>query len=377
MDKIDVIRTLNKAAKIYENQFCNKNLLIIYNNSIKPNIIEIKALAANFLHLTGVIINKESILNDIEDKNSNYKEIFYLKCLNSRLKTKDFELKEDGTTFQKIDVILSTLALSKNAKMIGEYNGLRLYLKTDKLVGNTNSCLGLLQDGNYYIPNTVLQGNIKDDSFTTSQVLAVLSKRIEEPSYSEIRYVAKKIDIQRLLDKIKDRISIDEKLFSRNGNELSPINVNKISYSPISYSGGAAVLSPNAPSISVRSFFENMRNNITGKKIKQQYERLKEEITDLKEQLFQKDRQIAKKDDMIANLTKKVEDVTAERDEFKKVCDFQKNVIKRTNQWLNANLDVKKRLIQDKKEQASVFAPKPSEQTIKQAHKAKSKKGRS
>lgn len=406
MNKLDAIKKLNKAAQIYENNFCNKNLLIVYNNTINPNIIEIKAVATNFLHLTGVSVNEKNILNDIEDRNSNVKEVFYLKCLNGRLKENDFEIKKDGSTYQKLDVILTTLNMSKNAKMIGDYNEQRVYLQTDKLVGNTNSCLGLCRNGNYYAPNTVLKGDIRDDTHNVSRVLAVLSKQINEHDYNEKKYVAKEIDIQKLLQTISSRAPIDEKLLTPSEPTIAAApNINKISYSPISYSGGSAVLSPAAPGENIRSFFNKVKNSIVGaleKKAKQPSTNNETELRTLKEQLLQKDEEIAKKDRTIAkkseeiakkgnlidDLIKASEAITEEKNKLSEIAKNQRNKIHQINSWLNANPDIKERLLKDKKEHRSVFASSPTENSdrintklsdisdskVKQTHKPKNKK---
>ncbi len=226
MDKSKAIRIITQAAKIYENQLCNKNILIVFNNPSHPFFIETKALPINFLHLTGVIVNKEKIYKDIEDTRSNYKEVFYLKSLNKRLSVNDFDLKQDGTTVQKLNAILATLNLQKNSKMIGDYNNNRVYLKTDKLVGNDNTYLGFTLDNGFYVPNTVIQGDIRIDAYSTSRILSIISKKIDEPFYNEIKYVVKKIDINRLLQALKEKVPISPDLFAQNEAETDLKEVN-------------------------------------------------------------------------------------------------------------------------------------------------------
>lgn len=370
MKKTDAIRIIYQAAQIYDAQLCNKRLLIIYNAPNAPNFIETVAAPSNFLHLTGVKLN--NILA----------EDFFNAAYSKKLKESDFDFK-DATTEQKLNVILQTLRISTNAKIIGDFNNVGLKLQTDKLAGSVYSCLGFIKTSdNSYVPNTVLEGDIRKKVNGHQRILAIISKHIDEPRYNEIKYVAKKIDIQKLLDKIKDDVPIDEKLFSWGSEGLSAPNVNKISYAPVSFSGGAAVLSPSIPAVDLHSFAEKVKENIgniTGKKLRQQYEKLIEELKLLKEQLFQKDKQIAKKDNQIAELIKANENVTAERDNLQKVCNHQKGVIKRTNLWINANPDVKQRMIQDKREQNSVFTLNPNNNlepisATKQTHKTIDKK---
>lgn len=54
---------------MYDKQMNQKNLLIIFGNLSKPNFIETQALPRNFLHLTGVELNK--------DVNNNSPEKFF------------------------------------------------------------------------------------------------------------------------------------------------------------------------------------------------------------------------------------------------------------------------------------------------------------
>ncbi len=214
MNKSDALKLITKAAGIYERYLSNKNLLIVFNNVSQPYFIATKAMRSNFLHLIGVIINQESLLSDVEDKQSNCNEVFYLKCLYCRLSLNDFEFKDDGTTIQKLKVILAALNLYKNAKMIGDFNNNRVFLKTDKIVGNDNSYLGFIFDDGYYVPNTVIKGNIKIDSLSTSRVLAILSKPLDGRKYKEIKYTAKNIDVPRLLKTLEGKIPISPDLLT-------------------------------------------------------------------------------------------------------------------------------------------------------------------
>lgn len=197
-DKIAATATLKKAAELYKEFFCNKKMLVIYNNLSNPLFLEITATSNNFLHLTGIKVNKEHLLKDITDKNANYKEIFYEKCLNNRLSLEDFDFDTRGETEQKLDVILSTLNPAHSSKMIGDYNGQRLYFKSDTLMGDTKSFLGLFrEDGGYYVPNSVMNGDIRDDvthsrgKSITSKIYLILSKEISDPSYNKIISVSK------------------------------------------------------------------------------------------------------------------------------------------------------------------------------------------
>lgn len=222
MNKTEAIRKLSQAAKTYDRLLCGKNLLIIFNNPSKPLLVETKAIPTNFLHLTGVEVDKDNILKDVEDPNSNYKEIFYQKCLNNKLRFDDFEFKKDGTTEQKLDCLDAALNVQKNSKMIGDYNNNRIYLKTNKFVGGVNCCLGLYAKNGYFVPNTVINGDIRNEVYQYSQVLAILSKEIGDEIYNEIKFVnRKRVDINKLLQTIKKDVNISPKLLTENAPSAS------------------------------------------------------------------------------------------------------------------------------------------------------------
>lgn len=214
MDKIKAAGIISQAASIFENQHRSKNLLIIFGEPNHPQYIETKADSKNFLHLTGVVLNKTSILSDIPDHQGNVSEIFFEKTLYRKLSPNDFDFKKDGTTEQKLNVLTQALRIASNAKMIGEYSGNRLKLQTDKLAGSVYSCVGFINIGQYYVPNTVLATDIRQEVHERRRVLAVLSKSIVEEKYSVIESVAKKMDIQLLLSRIEKQVPIAAKLLS-------------------------------------------------------------------------------------------------------------------------------------------------------------------
>lgn len=201
MRKTDAIRVIYRAAEIYDKQLCNKKLLIIYNAPNKPDFIETIAYPSNFLHLTGVKLNNNSA------------ERFYDDACDRKLKESDFEFK-DETTEQKLNILTQVLRISSNAKMIGDFNNSWLMLQTDKLAGGVNACLGFIKIGDHYVPNTVLETDIRQESTNVQKVLAVLSKHITEEKYSKIEMVGKKIDINKLLAKISSSVEIKPEILS-------------------------------------------------------------------------------------------------------------------------------------------------------------------
>lgn len=204
MKKREIIEILYKSAQLYERNLRNKNLLIIYGNVNFPQIIETKAIDDNFLHLTGI----ENLNSTITPSK------FYKNILDKKLSEKDFGVKKDGTTELKLKVLPFLMNITNNAKMLGIYNYKRPKLKTDKLIGNTTASLGFIKTGIYYSPNTVLNGDIRNDIEKSERVLAILSKNIKEKKYTTIESTAKKVDISLLLQKVDKSVLIDNDLLN-------------------------------------------------------------------------------------------------------------------------------------------------------------------
>ena len=166
VDKRQIIEIITSAAQIYNEQLCDKSLLLLYDNPIQPKGIEIVATPTNFLHLTGMIPRQGCSA-----------ESFYKKALSHTLSPNDFTVR-NGASMQKMQVLLQTVNLSVNAKMIGDYSGSHIYIQTGKVTGSISSCLGLVPARNYYVPQTVLREDTRNNIIKSFKVLAILQKRI-------------------------------------------------------------------------------------------------------------------------------------------------------------------------------------------------------
>lgn len=206
--KLQAIDIISRAAIIYDKKMNQRNLLIIFGSPVKPDFIETQSLQKNFLHLTGVELNQT-----IDD---NTAERFFAKAINHKINENDFEFKDDNTEL-KLNILIQTLNVASNAKMIGDYNynGNHINLQTDKLAGGVNACLGLIKVGDYYVPNTVLATDIRKETDNRQKVLTVLSKKIIDEKYNTIEMVGKKIDIKRLLEKISPLVKIDSDIIDK------------------------------------------------------------------------------------------------------------------------------------------------------------------
>lgn len=227
MDKTKAISILRKAAELYDQFYCNKKLLVVYDNLLNPRTIEVTGTAAGFLHLTGVIVNIDSLLRDVSSKDTNYRVVFFEKCLNNKLALKDFDFDGNGQSEQKLKVILNTINPKNNAKMLGDYNGQRIYFKADKLMGSESSYLGLFLDKKgYYAVSSVINGDIRNDlehigaSPKTSKIFMILSKSFSDKCYNKIisisKYKGKMIDVPDLLKKIGDKYLMSPELLVEN-----------------------------------------------------------------------------------------------------------------------------------------------------------------
>lgn len=202
--KRDMVKIIHCAAKTYDTELCHKNLLIIFGAPNKPNYVHTIANENNFQHLTGTISNL---------KGDNASKLFYVKALDGNLSPNDFEINPDGTTQLKMEILNQTLYLSKNAKTILDLNNGRLKLKTDKIAGGTGSCMVFVEDDGFYVPNAVLNGDMRSVATNPQRILAILSKKVNETQYEKTTYIAKKIEIKRLLTKLSNNIPMDSSLY--------------------------------------------------------------------------------------------------------------------------------------------------------------------
>lgn len=213
MDKKAALAIITKAARIYDNQLNNKNFLLIYGELRDPQHIELMFGTKNFHHLTGIVINKKHLFRDVHDKNSNELEVFYFKALNGKLHEKDIAFKNDGTTEQKMRVLLQTLTISKSIKMYGDFVDNRVKLKTEKVAGGTNSFLGFVKGNDFYVPNTVIEGDIRNNAYIPYTVYGILSKFKDDTYYNQIITMKKNINVDDLLTKVSNSVKIDKSIF--------------------------------------------------------------------------------------------------------------------------------------------------------------------
>lgn len=203
MTKQEALNIVLNCSKIYHKNLENKNVIFIYQKEYNEyDYIEINFFPHNFLHLTGLILIKNRIKSSVD---------FYNLCLRNNLSTADFKFKSNGTTPKKLEILPSIMQIDKKARIIGDYNSQKIYLSTEKLVGNINMCLGFIKENNYYIANTALKGDIRNIVEEQGRILLVLKKNIKDKKYSEIVYKSKNIDNTKI-NEIINKLIIDNKV---------------------------------------------------------------------------------------------------------------------------------------------------------------------
>ncbi|MBR3833297.1 MAG: hypothetical protein IKJ73_03180 [Lachnospiraceae bacterium] len=219
MDKRRAIQIITKAAVLYRDNLEDQKVLFLYGipSEVKKQLqTQDKVLSAiesyevafhryNFLHLTGVRLNKNGTASAIH---------FYQKCLDGRLSENDFTFAQDGSTGQKLDILESMMLLKKNVTMIGEFTDRGPKLFTEKVAGNVCGCIGFVKDRNtkLNVPNTLLKKDIRDvTAQPVYKVFAVVSKHYTDDKYTNIVKCDKSIDLKtcRFIEKIENQIKID------------------------------------------------------------------------------------------------------------------------------------------------------------------------
>jgi len=161
---------------------------------------------SNFLHLTGVKLNKDGTASAIH---------FYQKCLDKRLTEDDFSLAKDGSSGQKLDILESMMMIKKNVTMIGDFTDRGPKLFAEKAAGNICGCIGFVQDKytKLNVPNTLLKKDIRDvTAQPTYKVYAVISKHYTDDKYACIAKIDKSLDLKecRFVEEVESLIDRDK-----------------------------------------------------------------------------------------------------------------------------------------------------------------------
>ncbi len=182
------------AARIYDKELLNRDLLVVFGDKDKPDLLRFTFTKQNFLHLTGAV----PLL-----KGQNVNKLFFDKAIDGNLSNKDFTFKKDGTTEIKLDILNQAMNIAHTANQVGDYNNNRPKLIANSIAGTHRWCLAFVQIGNeYHRPCSLLNDSVRDNVDKSKKILAILRKKRNENKYSEITYTGKDIDIVRLVTSV-------------------------------------------------------------------------------------------------------------------------------------------------------------------------------
>lgn len=188
MDKSEAISIISKCAKSYKKYLDGNQVAFVYRDENNhSSYAEVKFRSYNFLHFTGVNLRKGLNAND-----------FYRFALNNRLSERDFSFKSCHTTELKLKVLDTIMSIDTKARMIGNYIGPHLELYTEKVTGTTTACLGLTEKGNCYIPNSVLNEDIRSIvPKPPGKIYAIFKKSINSTLYTQLTYQSQNMKITK------------------------------------------------------------------------------------------------------------------------------------------------------------------------------------
>lgn len=188
LDKREVLRQVVSAAKKYKENLLGRNYLIISKKKhMDFKYWELKFEKKQFAHLTGL----ETTLSSSH---------FYQKAIGGRLSVRDFNLREDGTTELKLEVLPLLMEFKDKIRVVGYFEDCSPRLMTDVLAGNHQGALGFVKDEkDCLVPNTCLKCDTRF-RVDSERIVMILSKKFEDKEYKKVEYAANKsFDIDDVL----------------------------------------------------------------------------------------------------------------------------------------------------------------------------------
>lgn len=189
MTKKEALATVFACAKEYKNNLAGRSLLFVCTDKHKNTYcVEVTFDASNFQHMTGFVTTFSALE-------------FFNRCIDQRLRESDFEFAPDGTTELKMLVLPGLVQKNISANMIGDYDMSHPKLYTEKLAGGIKACIGFVKNGGTgrYVPNTVLNGDMRNRVKKVDRIIVTYRKNQSEKQYSEIVYLAKKIEWDKVI----------------------------------------------------------------------------------------------------------------------------------------------------------------------------------
>lgn len=205
MTKKEAMAIVFSCADEYKENLVGRSLLFLCQDKHKRTYcLEVTFNSSNFQHLTGFKTKEAADNTDVFENVMPKKKIdaahFLELCLDRRLTEDDFDFAEDGTTPLKMCVLPRAVKKNLSANMVGYYNGHQPRLYTERLAGSVQGCVGFVKDKDIgrYVPNTLLEGDVRLKIAQPDRILATYRKRSEEEAYSEIVYAAKKVEWEKV-----------------------------------------------------------------------------------------------------------------------------------------------------------------------------------
>lgn len=200
-DKEQILIKLMECAKIYDQYYKDKNFLIVYKEGNNIKYKQIAFRDRNFRHLVGIKTSRNITA-----------KTFYYNCLNKKLSAEDIELRQDGSSIQKINVFKQLTYLMTSPSLIGNFNENGMQLRAEYFMGDTKKVLSVgFDNNNFGIPKTLLAMDIKKITNKAKKVETVFSKHINDSTYKEVTYKAKDVDLAKIIDQLSSHgISIDK-----------------------------------------------------------------------------------------------------------------------------------------------------------------------
>ena len=239
-DKSKLLIALKKSIEIFDQEYKNKNFIIVFRETDgQVNCKKLIFRAKHFLHLTGIIFKDHENKDYYKDDDNRYYYLdekgkkkfasttntkfrkgnkntyyiqgvasdFYKLCLKNKLNTSRIEEKENGTTFQKLEIFPQLSTLMKSSSLVGYFNENGYELVADYFLGNTKktAAIGFCCDTHYDIPKTLLSKDIKLLTQKPCPVISIYKKDINEPSY-HLTYQSKNLVLkpEQLPDEIRE-----------------------------------------------------------------------------------------------------------------------------------------------------------------------------
>lgn len=189
MKKEKILKILNQSLNQYKEHFLNYSIIFIYEENKVLKWKKTQYVKSNFFHLTGLD-------SPIKDKN-----VLYDKIINNQLSEEEFDKKNEGTTLQKLKVILGMHRILYGPSIIGDANRfIGVHLSPDDVVGKHDIVMGFKRG----FPQTLLNKNINQCTIKSHKTLFVLRKNLNDKKYNELLYIQKDINIHILKTIEKD-----------------------------------------------------------------------------------------------------------------------------------------------------------------------------